>query len=101
MSAIKTISPFEVDNKLKENKQLNIIDVREDDEVRNGMIPGAKHIALGTIPERLNELDHSTEYIMVCRSGKRSEKACEYLQQQGFNVTNMSGGMMLWQGEVQ
>lgn len=74
--SLKTIEPQEVEQLMNEGKSLNIIDVRENDEVAQGMITNAKHIPLGEVPYRMNELDQTKEYIMVCRSGKRSEKAC-------------------------
>jgi len=98
---MKSITPEEVQKKIDAGEQLYVIDVREDDEVATGIIPGAQHIALGSIESRQQELDKSKEYIMVCRSGGRSGKACEYLEEQGYNVTNMSGGMLEWQGEVE
>jgi rhodanese-related sulfurtransferase len=91
----------EVEKQLEEGKNLNLIDVREDDEVAAGKIPGAVHIALGTVPDRMNELDKSKEYIMVCRSGGRSGNAAQFLEAQGFKVINMTGGMLAWEGEVE
>ncbi|MDM5317886.1 rhodanese-like domain-containing protein [Fictibacillus sp. b24] len=98
--SFKTIEPQEVKRLMKEGNQLNIIDVRENDEVAQGMIPDAKHIPLGEIPYRLNELDAAKEYIMVCRSGKRSEKACSVLTANNFRVINMTGGMLSWNNET-
>jgi rhodanese-related sulfurtransferase len=98
--SLKTITPHEVEGLLKTGNTLNIIDVRENDEVSHGMIPGAKHIPLGEVPNRLNELDQSKEYIMVCRSGKRSEKACVILSAKDIKVTNMIGGMLNWEGQT-
>ncbi len=98
--SFKTIEPQEVNSLMNEGNQLNIIDVRENDEVAQGMIPGAKHIPLGEVQNRLNELDLTKEYIMVCRSGKRSEKACNMLIANNFNVINMTGGMLSWNGEI-
>jgi rhodanese-related sulfurtransferase len=98
--SFKTIEPQEVERLIKDGNQLNIIDVRENDEVAQGMIPSAKHIPLGEVPYRLNELDSAKEYIMVCRSGKRSEKACSVLAANNFKVTNMTGGMLNWNGEI-
>lgn len=86
---------------LDANEDLNIIDVREDEEVAQGMIPGAQHIALGTIPERLDELDASKPYIIVCKAGGRSANACAYLEAQGFDVTNLEGGMLAYDGELE
>lgn len=91
----------ELINLLDANEDLNIIDVREDFEVANGMIPGAVHIPLGSIPERMNELDPSKQYIIVCRSGNRSGKACEFLEANGFNVVNLEGGMLEYDGELE
>lgn len=91
----------ELINLLDANEDLNIVDVREDFEVEEGMIPGAVHIPLGSIPERANELDSSKEYILVCKGGVRSEKACQYLESQGFQVINLEGGMMAYDGELE
>ncbi|MFC7339769.1 rhodanese-like domain-containing protein, partial [Haloferula chungangensis] len=49
---------------------------------------------------RMNELDKSKDYVMVCRSGGRSGQATQFLEDQGFNVTNMDGGMMNYEGET-
>ncbi|MBH8598621.1 MULTISPECIES: rhodanese-like domain-containing protein [unclassified Thermoactinomyces] len=98
---IPTITPQEVEHRLQKGEKLNIIDVREEKEVAEGKIPEAKHMALGTLPDRLHELDPSKEYIMVCRSGGRSERACEFLQEHGFKVKNMVGGMLAWKGKTQ
>ncbi|WP_175989411.1 rhodanese-like domain-containing protein [Bacillus sp. Marseille-Q1617] len=97
---MKELSTKEVQELLKSEKP-NIIDVREDDEVAAGKIPAAKHIPLGSIETRMNELDKSKEYIMVCRSGGRSGRAAQFLESQGFNVINMAGGMLAWEGDVE
>lgn len=98
---MKEISAKELEKKLTAGEKLNIIDVREDEEVATGKIPGAKHIPLGEVPERLEELDKNEHYYMVCRSGGRSGNACQFLLQQGYNVTNMVGGMLAWEGEAE
>ncbi|WP_221567673.1 rhodanese-like domain-containing protein [Alkalihalobacillus sp. TS-13] len=96
---IKTITPADVDKLLKDGKKISIIDVREDEEVEAGKIPTAKHIRLMEIPERLDEIEKEKEHIMVCRSGRRSENASLFLQEQGYKVKNMIGGMLEWEGE--
>lgn len=98
---MKTMEAKDVQQKLENGEELNIIDVREDEEVAAGKIPGAKHISLGSIEGRTNELDLSASYIMVCRSGGRSSQATQFLEQQGFDVTNMNGGMMSWEGKTE
>lgn len=98
---MKTMETTEILELLDANEDLFIIDVREDDEVAQGMIPGAQHIALGTIPDRINELDASKPYIIVCKAGARSANACSYLEAQGFDVTNLEGGMLAYDGELE
>lgn len=77
-----------------------MIDVREADEVAVGKIPGARHIPVGNISEQLRELDKNEHYYIACHSGGRSRMACEILEEHGFNVTNMTGGMLAWKDEV-
>ncbi|MEC1154914.1 rhodanese-like domain-containing protein [Cytobacillus horneckiae] len=100
MEEMKEITTDELKNKLDAGEKLELVDVREDDEVAKGMIPGAKHIRMGTIPENLDSFDKDKEYIMICRSGNRSGQVCHYMQEQGYKVRNMVGGMLDWSGET-
>ena len=100
MEELKRITPQEVEAKVEAGEDIEIVDVREDEEVETGMIEGAKHIRMNDIPDNLDYFDKDKEYIMVCRSGRRSENVCHYLQDQGYKVVNMDGGMMNWTGEV-
>lgn len=97
MTAYGTITPAEVKARLEKGESLNLVDVREDEEVAAGMISGAVHIPLGELPFRFGEIPQTGEIIMVCRSGNRSGRACEYLQAQGLKgLKNMVGGMLEW-----
>ncbi|WP_010677694.1 rhodanese-like domain-containing protein [Bacillus timonensis] len=98
---MEKLTAKEVETLLNEGKTLNIIDVREVDEVAAGKIPGAVNIPLGLIEFRMHELDKSKEYVMVCRSGGRSGRASQFLEDQGFKVINMEGGMLAWEGKVE
>ena len=100
MEEIQTITPEELQKKLESGEKLELVDVREDEEVAAGMIPGAKHIRMGDIPANLDYFDKDKEYIFICRSSARSGNVCYYLQEQGFKVRNMVGGMMHWSGET-
>jgi len=68
----KEMMPEEVKQRLEQGEKLNILDVRERNEWESGHIRSAKHIPLGFIRERHNELDPQKEIIVVCRSGNRS-----------------------------
>ena len=97
---MKTITTTELQAKLEAGEAVNLIDVREVAELEAGHIPGVKHIPLGLLEFRMHELDKNEHYYMVCRSGGRSGQATAFLESQGYNVTNMTGGMLEWAGEV-
>lgn len=98
---MKELTAKEVERLLQEGKKINIIDVRETEEMAEGKIPGAVNIPLSILEFRLHELDQTKEYILVCRSGGRSGLAAELLASRGFQVINMRGGMQAWEGEVE
>jgi rhodanese-related sulfurtransferase len=98
---MKHITSREIEQKLKNGEQLNIIDVRETHEVAMGKIPTAVNIPLGLVEFKMPDLDKKKEYFIICHSGGRSSQATMFLENYGFNVTNMDGGMMAWVGEVE
>ncbi len=73
-----------------------ILDVREDFEVAEGMIPGALHIPMGQLQARLSELVPAVPVIAVCRSGNRSAAVAEALNGAGYKADTMAGGMIAW-----
>ncbi|MFD2618001.1 rhodanese-like domain-containing protein [Terrilactibacillus laevilacticus] len=98
---VQIIQPEQLDDMLKNHEDVSVIDVRENEEVEMGKIPTSIHIRLAEIPERYEELDRSKQHVVVCRSGRRSEMATEFLQEHGFKAKNMVGGMLKWHGEVE
>lgn len=66
----------------------------------DGKIPDIIHIPLGLVEFRMNELSKSEPYYVVCRSGGRSGRATQFLESQGYDVTNILGGMLAWEGET-
>lgn len=79
------------------------IDVREDIELEFGMLDGAIHIPMQSVPGQLNTLEkHKNEtVIVICRSGKRSDQIGQFLEQMGFSdVINLVGGMNGWAMDV-
>ncbi len=98
---MRQITTAEIAKKLQENQSINIIDVREVEEVATGKIPNAVNIPLGLLEFRLNEIDKVGEYIMVCRSGGRSGSATQFLESHGYKAVNMVGGMLDWDGPTE
>ncbi|WP_462418812.1 rhodanese-like domain-containing protein [Kytococcus sp. Marseille-QA3725] len=75
-----------------------VLDVREPDEWAAGHAPNAVHIPLGDVPVRVAELPETdgSPLPVVCRSGGRSSRAAEWLEEQGHEVVNVDGGMKAW-----
>lgn len=98
---MRELTAKQIENLLSKGQTLNLIDVREKNEVVLGKIPGVIHIPLASIPDNLQRLEKSKEYIIVCRSGNRSGVAARYLENLGFRTINMVDGMLAWEGEVE
>ncbi|GAA4663693.1 rhodanese-like domain-containing protein [Kineococcus glutinatus] len=73
-----------------------VLDVREDDEWAAGHIDGALHIPMGQVPQRVGELPADAELHVVCRAGGRSARVVAWLQENGFEAVNVTGGMGAW-----
>lgn len=81
----------------RRDPQVGILDVRSDEEVAKGRIPGATHIYLPHLEARLNELDASRTLAVYCGSGYRSSIAVSILQRHGFrSVANVPGAWAAW-----
>jgi queuine tRNA-ribosyltransferase len=74
-----------------------LIDVREPDEWSAGHVAGATLIPLGQLPERLDEIPNDRPVFVMCHSGNRSSRAAALLNEHGFDVTNVTGGITAWQ----
>ncbi|MBN8762559.1 MAG: rhodanese-like domain-containing protein [Thiobacillus sp.] len=82
------------------NDDALVLDVREDKEFAAGHIPKARHIPLGQLSGRLQELEKfkAKPILVTCRSGQRSARACRLLKKSGFEtVYNQAGGIVAWQ----
>ncbi|TWT05914.1 rhodanese-like domain-containing protein [Planomicrobium sp. CPCC 101079] len=97
---MKSITTDELRNLVESGQNFQLVDVREDDEVALGMVPGAKHIPLGQLPERFEELEINEPVYCICKGGVRSLKACDFLESKGIDTVNVEGGMMSWNGEA-
>lgn len=74
-----------------------IVDVREPNEWAAGHVPHAELVPLASVPDRLDAFDGAPTYV-ICRSGARSAKACEFVVANGGEAVNVFGGMIAWAG---
>ena len=73
-----------------------LLDVREDEEWAAGYAPGARHIPLGELGARSDELPQDEAVYVICRSGHRSGRAAQALANAGWDAINVAGGMQDW-----
>ncbi|WP_405012283.1 rhodanese-like domain-containing protein [Kitasatospora sp. NBC_01539] len=73
-----------------------LLDVREQDEWDAGHVDGARHIPIGQVVARLDELPDDRLYVL-CRVGGRSAQVVQYLVAQGRDAVNVDGGMFAWE----
>lgn len=101
-SSVKEISAKELQEKIKTNPNLLVLDVREPNELAVCKLSNIKHISLGELPARLSELGNKdAEIVVYCRSGKRSERACQFLTANGYkDVANLDGGILAWARDI-
>lgn len=92
----RVITPHELVDRLEE---MQVLDVREDGEFDGGHIPGAVHLYVGYLEERISEagLDRERSLVVTCGVGHRAGLAVSMLLRLGFtDVRNLLGGMMAW-----
>lgn len=97
-----TLTNEELQKKLDANEKMTVLDVREPAEYAFHRIPGAISIPLGDLENRINELDPDQEIQVVCRTGTRSDIACQLLMEKGFkHLKNVVPGMSKWTGSTE
>jgi rhodanese-related sulfurtransferase len=75
-----------------------LLDVREDDEWAAGHAPTAKHIPMSVFTARKEEIGAPEGPVyVICRAGSRSAQVAQYLNQNGVEAVNVSGGMQAWE----
>ncbi|MEE4365046.1 MAG: MBL fold metallo-hydrolase [Desulfotignum sp.] len=83
-----------LEQRLKNEEDLTLLDVRKIGEYRQGRLAGAVHIFLGELPDRIHELDPDKPVITFCGSGKRAIIAAAILKKNGFSKVEDSLGSM-------
>lgn len=91
------ITVSELADRLENEPDLNLIDVREPHELEISHLEGAQLIPLGKLASRMSELDSADEIVLFCKTGTRSARALEILASAGFRkVKNLKGGINAW-----
>jgi rhodanese-related sulfurtransferase len=98
------ITPAEYEVLRAHYPNVQLLDVREEEEFQQMFIPGALLIPLGELPDKIENLDRNKHYVVYCRSGIRSLKAVHWMLENGFKkVQNLTGGILAWEackGEI-
>jgi len=99
---VPAIDAADAKQKIEKREFDIVMDVREEDEYVSGHIPNAVHIPLGAVLRDM-KTDKVQKYkgkklLVYCKSGGRSGMACKALQDNGFNATNLAGGITAYRG---
>ena len=98
---IPEVDVYQIKDRLDKGDNVNLIDVREDNEWDLGRIPTAIHLGKGIIERDIESVakNREMELILYCQGGFRSALAAESLKKMGYkNVYSMSGGCSSWAG---
>lgn len=92
------ITPAVLHDKIKSGDKLTIVDVRTRNELlKTGIIPGAVHLPIDELRNRLGELDNRNETVLYCAVGLRSYLGFRILKMKGFElVSSLTGGIGCW-----
>lgn len=95
------ISVRELKNKIDAGEPVTVVDVRQPFELEIASLPNTIHIPMNEVQANLDKLDAENEIIVLCRTGIRSGKICEYLINNNFKqVRNVRGGIRAWAKEI-
>ena len=78
---------------LYQKESLSVLDVREVEEFETLHLEGARNLPLSQLADTYEQLDKTQPYYVICKSGIRSARACQFLTEQGYEVVNVQGGM--------
>jgi rhodanese-related sulfurtransferase len=99
---IRELTVAGTQQRMAENSEAKLIDVREDNEWQSAHAAGAIHLGKGIIERDIEQVvpDKATELILYCGGGYRSALAADVLQKMGYtNVFSMAGGWKAWKEE--
>ena len=82
---------------LYQKESLSVLDVREVEEFEALHLEGAHNLPLSQLADTYDQLDKDQLHYVICKSGMRSARACQFLSEQGYEVINVQGGMMAFE----
>jgi len=94
---MRNLNSEQLQSHLQTKPELLLLDVREKWEFDICHIQTSENMPMGSIPDRLEELDAEKETIVICHHGARSLQVAHFLENNGFiNVVNLDGGVDAW-----
>ena len=91
------ITVHELSKLRDQNKNIQILDVRDDSERRHASIKGTIHIKLTEIANRYQEINKGKNVFVMCHTGTRSQAVVKWLKEQNYNsAVNVLGGIDAW-----
>ncbi len=99
-NGVPQVSVQDLKKRLDAGEDIFVLDVREPFEYQIANIGGTL-IPQGEVPRRLAEIDRGREIVVHCKSGGRSQRIAEFLQQAGYpKVANLAGGILAWSDQI-
>lgn len=98
MSRVKEITVDELSRLIRQGGGFELLDIRTPAEIARGVLPDAMTLAMHRVPLKINHFsERGCIVIVYCRTGSRSKKVCQFLQEQGItNVASLRGGIVKW-----
>ena len=97
---MREITPGALNAQLATSDRPVVLDVREPWERDIARLPGTLDIPMNEVPARLEELPKDRDIVVMCRSGGRSARVAQYLEQKGYRAANLTGGILAWAQQV-
>ena len=99
---MRSITADQLKRRLEGGATPFMLDVREPEEMADGVIAGSVNIPMDSVEQRLHELPTDREIVVICHMGMRSAYIAKRLKALGYDrVTNLSGGVNAWLSQPQ
>ncbi|TNF08461.1 MAG: rhodanese-like domain-containing protein [Bacillota bacterium] len=96
----KNVKMSEFEQALKSGNA-HILDVRELYEYEEGHVPGSINVPTSEFLKHMHLIEKDKHYYIICLTGSRSQMVARYLDQQGYQVSNVLGGIIVYRGEIE